>query len=146
MSPRRYFLLICNDLLKGIRRRCMSMYSQGGRHYFVWEYLYPDSAASPLGRFGEMILLVLDTPDQRGKSSDGWRLSAPRESHPRVGLTRPPPLPVTVLNLPGSNCRRLWLDGSIIVLVAGRCHAGSHPALIAGWNRSLPLGRSWRSR
>ena len=59
-------------------------------------------------------------------------MPAPRASHPRVVLTRPPPLPETGLGLPGAESRRLWLDGSIIVPIVGHRRAGCRPALSAG--------------
>ena len=73
----------------------------------------------------------------RGKSSGGWRLSAPRELHPRVGLTRPPPLPETALRWPPATYCRLWLDGSIIVPIAGRRCGGCRPSLITAGDRFL---------
>ena len=66
-------------------------------------------------------------------------LPAPRASHPCVVLTRPPPLPETGLGLPCAESRRLWLDGSIIVPIAGHRRAGCRPALSAG-RQSLSAG------
>lgn len=50
----------------------------------------------PHGPYFKAFLLVLDTPEHCGKSSNGWQLtSSTGNLTPRVVLTQPPPLPAT---------------------------------------------------
>ena len=62
----------------------------------------------------------------QGKSSDGWRLPAPRESHPSEDLSELPPL-------------RAAVAGQEYRPTAYRGHTGSRPVLIADCY-SLPAG------
>ena len=106
----------------------------------IWrDIIIPGAVVHLLGQYGEAIQFVLDAPDHRWEVIRRLAASAPRESHPRVGLTRLPPLPVTDLRLPNAGSRRLWLDRSIIVPIAGHRRAGCRPALIVAVCRSLPV-------
>ena len=73
----------------------------------------------PHGPYFKAFLLVLDTPEHCGKSSNGWQLtSSTGNLTPRVVLTQPPPLPATdhgkIEPLQRSDVR---LDGSIAPLL-----------------------------
>ena len=95
----------------------------------------------------EAFQLVLDTPKCYGKSPNGQqRTDATGVSPPTVVLTEPPSLPATVFSRSDCDWTGVSLSSLWVMAKSGAARyfesvkIGSPP-----FNRSLPLGRSWRT-
>ena len=97
----------------------------------------------------EAFQLVLDTPKCYGKSPNGQQrtdTTGVGSSTPTVVLTEPPSLPATVFSRSGCDWTGVSLSSLWVMAKSGTARyfesvkIGSPP-----FNRSLPLGRSWRT-